>query len=129
MDIHETEQQSGRKLDETFFRSLDRERNDAQALAHILSRNAELQWRKTIEGAVALPAAIATNVAAIALRTVAFVTSCMEAIQQSAQRDRALFDAEDNRRGGRNFGYEQRDRLNPSDEQQQHRSMEIPQHS
>lgn len=133
MDIYEARQQASEKLDREGSKSLARERREIHQLADVLARNAERQWQKTIEGIVALPAAIATGVAATTLRTVAFVTGSLEAFQYSAEQTRQLArtlyetDSEE-RRAAHNLSNEARERLTaPGD--QATRSVDTPRHS
>lgn len=133
MDIYEARQQAGGKLDHEISSPLDRERQEIHQLADVLARNAARQWQKTIEGVVALPAAIATGFAATTLRTVALVTGTLEAFQRSAEQSRqlarSLYDVGgDERRAGNNLSAEARERLAaPGD--QANRSVDTPRHS
>jgi hypothetical protein len=129
MDIYEARQQVSGKLDNDVSKTMDRERREIHQLADVLARNSARQWQKTIEGIVALPAAIATGFAATTLRTVAIVTGTLEAVQrsveQSRQLARAIYDAGEEHRVG---GNETHERLSPPGDQSS-RSVEAPRHS
>jgi hypothetical protein len=64
--------------------ALEHQRRQVEQLAHTLAEQATEQWRKAIEGLVALPAAIAVGSAASALYAVGFVARGFEVFQRTA---------------------------------------------
>jgi hypothetical protein len=64
--------------------ALERQRRQVEQLAHTLAEQATDQWRKAIEGMVALPAAVAVGGAASALFAVGFVARGFEVFQRTA---------------------------------------------
>ena len=64
--------------------AMEHERRRVEELAQSLSQQANLEWRKAIEGLVALPAAITVGVAASTLTFVSFVTRMLEIFQAQA---------------------------------------------
>lgn len=64
--------------------AMEHERQRVEELARSLSQQANLEWRKAIEGLVALPAAITVGVAATTLSVVGFVTRTLEIFQAQA---------------------------------------------
>lgn len=64
--------------------AMEHERQRVEELARSLSQQANLEWRKAIEGLVALPAAITVGVAATTLSLVGFVTRTLEIFQAQA---------------------------------------------
>jgi hypothetical protein len=64
--------------------ALEHQRRQVENLARLLQQQATDQWRKAIEGLVALPAAVAVGSAATALYAVGFVTRGFEVFQRSA---------------------------------------------
>ena len=91
--------------------TIDSERRRVVELAHSLSQQASHEWRKAIEGLVALPAAITVGMAASTLYFVGFVTRGFEVFQAQAlgasERMREL-DGEERGRG--ELGREERGR-------------------
>jgi hypothetical protein len=76
---------------------IESERRRVEELADSLSQQATIEWRKAIEGFVALPAAITVGVAASTLYLVGFVTRGLEIFQAQsleARRRRELDGAE-----------------------------------
>jgi hypothetical protein len=76
--------------------ALEQQRRQVEQLALSLSDQAQMQWRRAIEGMVALPAAIAVGFAAATLFGVAFVTRGFEAFGEGIElgRDQLRADAE-----------------------------------
>jgi hypothetical protein len=66
------------------IQALESERRRVEELASSLSQQANDQWRKAIEGLVALPAAITVSIAASTLYLVGFVTRGLEVFQRQA---------------------------------------------
>lgn len=64
--------------------ALQQERRRVEELASTLSQQANIEWRKAIEGLVALPAAISVGMAATTLTVVGFVTRALEIFQAQA---------------------------------------------
>lgn len=64
--------------------AMEHERRRVQELARSLSQQANVEWRKAIEGLVALPAAITVGLAASTLSVVGFVTRTLEIFQSQA---------------------------------------------
>jgi hypothetical protein len=64
--------------------TLESERRRVEELAQALSHQANIEWRKAIQGLVALPAAITVGMAASTLRLVGFVTRGLEIFQAQA---------------------------------------------
>lgn len=64
--------------------ALQQERRRVEELASTLSQQANIEWRKAIEGLVALPAAITVGMAATTLTVVGFVTRGLEIFQAQA---------------------------------------------
>jgi hypothetical protein len=62
--------------------TLEDQRRRVEDLARSLTQQANEQWRKAIEGMVALPAAITVGVAASTLYFVGFVTRGLEIFQE-----------------------------------------------
>jgi hypothetical protein len=84
MARHSAQQRGNGGISEEISDSLERQRQQVENLAQLLSRQATDQWRKAIEGLVALPAAIAVGYAAITLFAVGFVARGFEVFQRSA---------------------------------------------
>jgi len=94
---------------------IESERRRVEELAGSLSQQAMIEWRKAIEGFVALPAAITVGMAASTLYLVGFVTRGLEIFQAQsleARRRRELDGAEAGREeeGRQERGREERGR-------------------
>ena len=103
--------------------ALEFERRRVEELAYSLSQQANIQWRKAIEGLVALPAALTVGAAASTLYLVGFVTRGLEIFQMQAldmsQRMRELD-------GGEREERERGDRGDRAGERQGERRPEMP---
>ena len=64
--------------------AFEQERRRVDELARSLSQQATVEWRKAIEGLVALPAAVTVSLAASTLTLVGFVTRTLEVFQEQA---------------------------------------------
>jgi hypothetical protein len=64
--------------------AMEHERRRVEELARSLSQQATVEWRKALEGMVALPAAITVGLAASTLSFVGFVTRTLEIFQTQA---------------------------------------------
>ncbi|HZS37434.1 MAG TPA: hypothetical protein VFF06_11445 [Polyangia bacterium] len=64
---------------------IEAEREEKEQLAYRLSREADRQMQRAVEGMFALPAAIALRFAASALYTVGFLARGFEVFQRSAE--------------------------------------------
>jgi hypothetical protein len=98
------QRQSDSGSSEEIPRALEEQRRQVEQLAHTMSRQAQDQWRKAIEGLVALPAAFAVSTAASALYAVGFVARGFEVFQRTALDASAEYE-----RGMRREGYEGRE--------------------
>jgi len=74
-------EQQNQDRDQQQIHALEEQRRRVEDLAHSLSQQANEQWRKAIEGLVALPAAVTVGVAASTLYFVGFVTRGLEVFQ------------------------------------------------
>jgi hypothetical protein len=129
--MYSSENRQFGNFNEELAMSLDREQENVHQLAQALSRNAQRQWQKAIEGVVAMPAAIATTIAASTLRTVELVTRTFTALQRSAEQTRQIAESTYNRermqqRGGAPQLDESRERM--SRPTGQDNGMTEPQH-
>lgn len=102
---------------------LEIERRRVEELAYSLSQQANVQWRKAIEGVVALPAAMTVGLAASTLYLVGFVTRGLQIFQAQAldlsQQMRGLG-------GGERGQRDERDRGDGAGERQAERRPEMP---
>jgi hypothetical protein len=71
--------------DESLSHVLGRHAHKNEQIARQLSREAMNQWEKAINGALALPAAVALSTAANTLLVAAFIERGFEALQASAE--------------------------------------------
>lgn len=102
MDIYERQQGNEGGMRQT-QEAMAHERRQLEELAQLLSWQATEQWRKAVEGLVALPAAIAVGTAARTLYAVGFVTRGFEVFQRSAMElNRARAEEARRREGARN---------------------------
>jgi hypothetical protein len=85
----EQERGNNVRLGEDLTNALEQQRRQVEELARTLSQQATDQWRKAIEGLVALPAAIAVGYAATTLYVVGFVARGFEVFQRTALDARA----------------------------------------
>jgi hypothetical protein len=96
-------EQHNQTMGQQRIQTLEEQRRRVEDLAHSLRQQANEQWRKVIEGLVALPAAVTVGVAASSLYFVGFVTRGLEVFQMQAldasQRMQQL-----DRSNGRDFG-------------------------
>ncbi len=85
--------------------ALEHERRRVEELASSLSQQANVEWRKAIEGLVALPAAITVGVAATTLSIVGFVTRALEIFQaQTMDMSQRMRELDGGERGGDRSG-------------------------
>jgi hypothetical protein len=77
-------EQQKQNMGQRQIQTLEDQRRRVEDLAHSLREQANEQWRKAIEGLVALPAAITVGVAASSLYFVGFVTRGLEVFQMQA---------------------------------------------
>jgi hypothetical protein len=77
-------EQHDQSMGQQQLHTLEDQRRRVEDLAHSLAQQANEQWRKAIEGLVALPAAVTVGVAASTLYFVGFVTRGLEVFQQQA---------------------------------------------
>jgi hypothetical protein len=75
-------EQQNQSMGQQQIQTLEDQRRRVEDLAHSLRQQANEQWRKAIEGLVALPAAVTVGVAASTLYFVGFVTRGLEMFQQ-----------------------------------------------
>lgn len=102
----EREQQMQQQLE-----AFEHERRRVEELAHSLSQQATHEWRKAIEGLVALPAALAVGTAATTLYFVSFVTRGFEAFQsQALDASRRMRELDGSDRGRGELGRDERGR-------------------
>jgi hypothetical protein len=111
MDIYERQHANEGSMNENIPQALEQQRRQVERLAHTLSQQATDQWRKAVEGMVALPAAMAVGIAATALYAVGFVTRGFEVFQRSAMEagQRMGDSGEEARRRERQRGEQQRE--------------------
>jgi len=95
-------EQHNQDMGQQQIQTLEEQRRRVEDLAHSLTQQANEQWRKAIEGLVALPAAVTVGVAASTLYFVGFVTRGLEVFQQQALDASRQMQQLD--RGGRDFG-------------------------
>lgn len=102
MAMARDQQNQNQNLGQQQIQTLEDQRRRVEDLAHSLTQQANEQWRKAIEGLVALPAAVTVGVAASTLYFVGFVTRGLEVFQQQAldaSRQMQQIDG-----GGRDYG-------------------------
>ena len=75
-------EQQNQSMGQRQIETLEDQRRHVEDLAHSLRQQANEQWRKAIEGLVALPAAVTVGVAASTLYFVGFVTRGLEIFQE-----------------------------------------------
>jgi hypothetical protein len=114
MAMAREQQQHNNRMMSQQIESLEAQRRRVEELASSLSQQANEQWRKAIEGLVALPAAITVGVAASTLYFVGFVTRGLEVFQQQAmdasQRMQYDGEARELQRGEEQRGRDERQR-------------------
>jgi hypothetical protein len=99
--------ESGQTVD-----ALRQQRMEVEGLARSLKQQANQQWRKAVEGIVALPAAIAVATAASTLYFVGFVTRGLEVFQQQAEEGARQMQASRDERGDGNRRLREREERN-----------------
>jgi hypothetical protein len=102
-------EQQNQNLGQQQIHTLEDQRRRVEDLAHTLSQQANEQWRKAIEGLVALPAAVTVGVAASTLYFVGFVTRGLEIFQQQTIYAGQQIQQRDG--SGRDFGRSERGEL------------------
>jgi hypothetical protein len=74
-----------RDVSREITQAMEEQRRETEDLAEQLAEQSRLQWRKTIEGMLALPTAVATSFASSTLYLVSFVARGFEIFQRTAE--------------------------------------------
>jgi hypothetical protein len=88
-EFREDRRELGQETSQQIGQTAQQERHKNARLAHELAQEARQQWRRSIEGMLALPTAAALGVASTTLYMGAFVERGFEILQQSAEAMRA----------------------------------------